>query len=139
MCSSYQSQLRAYCIFLHPKILWNLLKPWLAETLTGWKSTCPTVLCLSFLFHNNNSTTINKLKKWIIIPASFRNGNISFTNLEFESWKSGHLNDSVYRKPINRTLKILFIERLDRLLWPIIPDLWKITSFWIKNINARRL
>ena len=60
---------------------WELVKP--AETLTGSKSTCPTVFHLPFLLHNNNSVTINKLKKWITIPVCFRNGNISYTSLEF--------------------------------------------------------
>ena len=55
----------------------------LAETLTGLKSACPTVLYLSFLFHNINSITINKFKKWITIPACFRNEKISYTSSKF--------------------------------------------------------
>ena len=37
--------------------------------------------------------------------------------------KSGHLNDSVYCKPIDRTLKMLFIEGSDSFLPPIILEL----------------
>ena len=54
------------------------------ETLTGSKSTCPTVLHLLFLFHNKSSITIHKLKKWITILACFRIGNISYTVLSFK-------------------------------------------------------
>ena len=57
------------------------LKP--AEILTDSKSACPTVLHLSFLLYNNNSITISNLIKGLAIPTGFRNGNISYTSLEF--------------------------------------------------------
>ena len=141
MCSSYQLQLKAYYVLLHRKNPWNLLKPWLAKTLTGSKSTCPTVLHRSFLFHINNSITINKLKKWITISACYRNGIFHTLVLNFKDWhfgvivrrhfrpKSVHLNESVYCKPVNRTLKMLFIVDSHSFLWPIISELWKLLVF----------
>ena len=77
--SSWLFQFEAYYILLHAKLRINST---LAEKFTGTKSTFPTVLYLSVLFHNDNSIIINKLKKWIIILAWFRNGNISYTSLE---------------------------------------------------------
>ena len=44
--------------------------------------------------------------------------------------KLGHLNESVYFKPLNRTLKMLFIEGSDSFPWAMIPELWKLLVFW---------
>ena len=139
--SLYQSQLKAYYILLHPKKLRNLLKPWLTETLIGSKSTCPTVLHLSFLFHNNNSVTINKLIKWITIPPVSKMGIFHTLALNFMDWpfrvivtrhfrpKSGHLNEIVYCKRIDRTLKNVIHWRSGSFLRQIIPALWKLLVF----------
>ena len=40
--------------------------------------------------------------------------------------KPGHLNERVYCKPIDRTLKMLFIEGSGSFLRPTIPELWKL-------------
>ena len=115
---------------------YELLKS--ADTLTGSKRTCPTVLHLSFPFYNNNSVTINKLKKWIIILACFGIGIFHTLALNFNGWlfdvivtsplkpKSVYLNRSIYCKPIDRTLKMLFIEESHSFLRPIIPGLWNL-------------
>ena len=39
--------------------------------------------------------------------------------------KSGHLNETVYCKPIDRRLKTLLNEGLGSLLRPTLPDIWK--------------
>ena len=45
--------------------------------------------------------------------------------------KPGHLNDRVYCKPIDRTLKMLFSERSDSFLRPTIVV--EVSGFWIKK------
>ena len=57
----------------------------------------------------------------------------------FRPERSGHLNESVYCKPIYRTLKMFFIDGSDSFLQPIIPELWKLLVFVQKNKNIRRL
>ena len=46
---------------------------------------------------------------------------------------------SVYCKPIDRALKMLFSKGSDSILRPIIPELWKLLVFGKKNINIKRL
>ena len=76
--STYSSQQlllkeTSYSILRNHETCWN--PDWLQMYM-------PTVLCISFLFHNDTSITINKLKKWITIPDCFRNGNLSYNSLE---------------------------------------------------------
>ena len=120
-CSSYQLQLEAYTILHHPKLNHLKLKikfytrwtpNWLKKCMPNSLLYLTLKLYLSFLFHNNNSVTINKFKKWFTIFACFRNGKISSSTLalNFKGWpfdvivtrhfrpKSGHLNDRVYCK-----------------------------------------
>ena len=133
-------QLEAYRILLHPKLkikFYNHWNPnWLKKYMPNCLSYLTVNLFLSFLFHNKNSVTIFQLKKWITIPDSFRNGKISYSTLalNFKDWifsiiatlclrpKSGHLNDRVYCKPIDRAKKMLFNKRSGSFLRPIIPE-----------------
>ena len=99
------------------------------------------------MFHNNNSVTINKFKKRFTIPACFRNGKISYgpltLNLKdwpfgvFVTWqfmpKSGHLNERVYCKSINRILKMLFVEGSGSFLQPTILKSEEVAGFGIKE------
>ena len=116
----------------HPRLKIKFYIPWNSNWLKKYMPNCmPYVtvkLYLSFLFHNNNSVTINKFKKWITISYST-------LALNFKNWpfgvivthhfrpKSGHLNDRLYCKSINRTLKMLFIEGSGRFLRQTIPNL----------------
>ena len=134
-------QLDAYYILLHPKLkikLYNRWNPkWLKRYMPIPLPYLTVKLYLSFLFHYNNLVTINKFKTWITIPACFRNGKISYSTLalNFKDWnfsgivtwpKSGHLNDRVYCKPIDKVLKMLFIEGSGSFLRPTIPELGKL-------------
>ena len=75
-------------------------------------------------------------KNWITITAYFRNGKIPYTNLDrwwLTFWhncnfrpKPGHCNSRVYCKQIDSVLKVPFNQRLPRLLWSNIPELWKL-------------
>ena len=60
ICTHVKIKVEPYFILLHPKLKLSSIP---AETLNGSKSTCLSPFCLSFLFHNNNSITINKFKK----------------------------------------------------------------------------
>ena len=122
----------------HPRLKIKFYTLWNRNWLKKYMPNCmPVKLYLFFLFHNNNSVTINKFKKWITISACFRNGKISYSTLalNFKDWpfgvivthhfrpKSGHLNDRLYYKSINRTLKMLFIEGSGSFLRQTIPNL----------------
>ena len=63
-------------LYLIPSIFVSL------EKITSPKTyaTCQLVF---FQFHNNNSITISRSKKWITITAFFRNRNISCSCFEF--------------------------------------------------------
>ena len=152
-CSSYQLRLQAhYYILLNPKLNdprlkikfdtpWN--RNWLKKYMPNCMSYVTVKLYLSFLFHNNDSVTIIRFKKWITIPVCFRNGKISCSTLalNFKDWpfgvivtrhfrpKSGHLNDRLYCKSIDRTLKMLFIEGSGKFLRPTIPNLRTLLVF----------
>ena len=94
-CPSYQLQLEAYCILLHPKLkikfytCWN--PNWLIKDMSNCLSYLTVNLYLCFLFHDNNSVTINKFKKWITMPACFRNGKVLYSTLvlNFNDWPFG--------------------------------------------------
>ena len=104
--------------------------------LDGPLSTYPIAFCLSFLFHNNNSITMNNFKKWATIRMFY-----SYISLEI--WgltlgvivtrpfrpKSGSLNKRVYCKPIDRTLKMIYIH------WRV-GQLSKINYFWVMEITG---
>ena len=106
------------------------------ETQTGSKSACPTVLDLSFQFHNNISVTISRSKKWITITVYFRTGQITIP-LTFGDWPFGitvtrnfrpkpcHSNEKIYCKLINRLLKLSLNKDLSSFLRPSIFKLWK--------------
>ena len=151
MCSSYQLQLEAY-VLIHSKLshpnlkrkfytLWN--PNWQKKDMSNCLPDVTIKLYLSFLFHNNNWVTTIKFKKWIAIPPCFRNGKISYNTLalNFKDWsfgvvvtrhfrpKSGHLNDRVYCKSIDRTLKMLLIEVSGNFLRPTIPKIRKLLVF----------
>ena len=146
-CSSYQLQLEAYCFLLHPKLrikfytYWNI--NWFKKNMPNCLSYLTVNLYLSFLFYINISVTIFKFKKWITIPSCFRNEKISYSALalNFNDWpfgiivirhfrpKSGHINDKVYCKPINKTVKMLFNEKSGNFLRPSIPELWELLVF----------
>ena len=77
----YQLQLKARYILFYLKLKANFCT---LENLTGSKSTCSTVVYLSFQFHNSNNTVkISRSKKWITLPPYFRNREILYTSLEF--------------------------------------------------------
>ena len=89
------------------------------ETQTNSECTRPTVLYLSFQFHNNNSITINTSENWITLTTSY-----------LVTWyfrpNSDHSNKRAYRKPIDKRLKRLPNERSGVFLWLTTPELWKI-------------
>ena len=150
-CSSYQLQLEADYILLHPKLKRKFYTRWNPKWLKKYMPNClpylTVKLYLSFLFHNNNSVTINKFKKWIIIPACFKNRKIWYSTLalNFTDWpygvivtrhfrpKSGNLNDRVYCKQTDGTLNMLFIVGSSSFLRPTIPELRKLLVFGQKN------
>ena len=77
--SSYQLQLKAYYILLHPKLEVNFCTFWNTNWLKMYMHNCT----LSFRIHNNNSITISMSGKWITPIVCFRNEKISYTNFEF--------------------------------------------------------
>ena len=118
------------------EILFLKRKTCFSVSLDGPLSTYPIAFCLSFLFHNNNSITMNKFKKWATIRMFY-----SYISLEI--WgltlgvivtrpfrpKSGPLNKRVYCKPIDRTLKMIYIH------WRV-GQLSKINYFWVMEITG---
>ena len=103
-CSSYPLQLKAYYILLHPmqKVIfctsWN----------TNWFKNLSSRI---FLF---SSIIITKFLSacQVALTACFRKWKISYTSFEF--WwptcngpKSGHSNERIYRKPVDKRLKTL--------------------------------
>ena len=136
MCSSYQSQLKAYYVLLHRKNPWNLLKPWLARKVHGQ-------LYSIFLFCSILTTQLllTSLKRELQLRPVTEMGIFHALVLNFKDWhfgvivtrhfrpKSVHLNESVYCKPVNRTLKMLFIVDSHSFLRPIISELWKLLVF----------
>ena len=140
-CSSYQLQLEAQ-FSLTPswgkdKVLYTL-KPLLSQKLHGQLPVLPNCKpLLSFPFHNTKSVTIFKFKKWVTIPACFKNGEISYSILafNFKNWpfgiivtrhsrpESDHSIDRIYYIIIARKLKMLFNERSGSFLRPTIHEL----------------
>ena len=132
-CLSYHLQLEVYYVLLHSKLKKKFYTHWNPNWFKKYMPNCLSYLTvnlfLSVLFH------IFQLKKWII-PDSFRNGKISYSTLalNFKDWifsiiatlclrpKSGHLNDRVYCKPIDRAKKMLFNKRSGSFLRQIIPE-----------------
>ena len=112
--SSYQLQLKASYILLHFKLRWISVP---SKTKTDKKCTCPTVLYFSFQLDTNNSITINRYEKIILLTACFKNGKISCTSFKF--WwhncnealqaNTDHSNVRVYCKQIDRRLKTSLI------------------------------
>ena len=49
-----------------------------------------------------------------------------------------HLNESLFCKSVDRTLKILFIEGSDCFLRPIISELWKLLVFGSKKHKYKK-
>ena len=133
ICLSYQSQLKAYYILLHPKKPWNLLKSWLAQKVHD--RLYPIFLFCSIITTQLLSTSLkSELQFWPVSEL----GIFHTLVLDFKDWlfdiivtrhfrpKSVHLNESIYCKPSDRTLKMLLIGESHSFLRPIIPGLWKV-------------
>ena len=56
-------KVETYCIVLNPKLKIKFCTRWNPKCFEKYMSSC----ILSFLFHNNNSITINKFNKWATI------------------------------------------------------------------------
>ena len=102
------------------------------------KRTYSTVLYLSFLFHNNNSITLllskSLTKELQFLPASemgkFHTLALNFKDVTMHYRpRSVNLNERIYCKPIDATIKILFIEGLGSFLRQNVPDFWKLVFF----------
>ena len=127
ICSSYQSQLKGCYILLHPTNPWNLVEPWLARKVHA--QLYYIFLFCSIITTQLLSTSIKS--EWQFWPVS-ELGIFHTLALKFKDWpfdvivtrhfrpKLVHLNESVYCKPIDRTLKMLFIEESHSFLRPII-------------------
>ena len=83
--------------------LWNLLKPWLARKVHAQ-------LYSIFVFCSIITTQL---------PSTSLKSELQFLSV----------SASVYCKPIDRILKMLFTEASDSFLRPIIPELWKLLAF----------
>ena len=107
------------------------------------KSACSVVFFPSFLFHSNNSLSPS-LKSELQFLSVSEMGQVHTLALNLKNWpygttvtkyfrsKLGHLNESVWCKLTDRTLKMLFIER-SSFLWPTIPELRKLLFFRLKK------
>ena len=133
ICSSYQSQLKAYYILLHPNNPWNLLKQWLVRTVDAqlypifyFCSIMTTQLLLTSLKSELQLWTVSELGIFHTLALNFNGWTFEVIIIRHFRPTSVHLNESVYCKPIDKTLKMLFIEESNSFLWPIIPGLWKL-------------
>ena len=127
--SSYLLQLKLITLTPYQnkgKFLYHL-KPWLDQKVHA-------LLTLNLLF------IFIIITQWLSVVNynyCFSTGKIMQQPLTFGDWhfvltrlfrpRSGHLNENIYCKPINRFLNVimLFIKRLDRFLQPTTPKLWK--------------
>ena len=83
---------------------------------------------------------VSEMRIFHTLALKFKNQLFGVTvTRHFRPESSGHLNESVYCKPIDRTLKMFFIDGSDSFLQPIIRELWKLLVFVQKNKNIRRL
>ena len=139
---SYQLQLDAYYVLLHPKLKTKLY--------THWNHNCFEKYMVNGTIFLFCSIIIPQL-----LPSSFKSelpflpgsemGNFHTLVLNFKNWpfsvivkrhfrsKPGHLNQRVCCKPIETTLKMLFIEGPDSFLQTPIPKLRKLLVFGLKK------
>ena len=87
---------------------------------------------LCFLFHNNNSATICKPKKWITIRACFRNWKTSYSTLvlNFKDWPFGVIVTRPFRTKSGQNVIYLGVAWFSTTnhFWDM-----KVNGFWIKN------
>ena len=145
-------QLEAYYILLHCKLKIKLYTHWNRNWLKKYMPNCLSYLTVNlFLFCSVVIIQLRSLSLKSELQFLFASemGKILYSTLtlNFKDWpfgmviipnfrpKPGHLNDRVYCKPIDRTLKMLFSERSDSFLRPTIVV--EVSGFWIKKINIR--
>ena len=121
----------SYFIQAKDKVLYQLNPNWLERyipnyTLFLFCSTITTQLPSTSLKSELQFWPISELGIFHTLALNFKDWLFDVIVTRHFRPKSVHLNESVYCKPIDRTLKMLFIEESHSFLRPIIPGLWKL-------------
>ena len=140
-------QLEAHCILFHIRLKIKFFTHWNPNWFEKYMPNCqsyPAVnlfLFCSILITQLLSISLKSELQFLTVSEYWKLYTLA---LNFKDWpfdaivtrhfrpKSGHLNERVYCKPIDGTLKMLFIKRLGSFL----PELWKLLVFGLTKRKA---